>query len=88
MVRFSQIPKQREVSKEDAKNFIEKYNIEFFYETSAKDGTNVEKLFVEGAKLIFQEFSELNIKKTKNRNHGETLRLKDDNYDKSIGCNC
>ena len=79
---------QREVSKEEAKKFAENYKIEFFYETSAKDGTNVEKLFVEAAKLIYKEFNDLNTKKTKNRIQGDTINLKNENIDKSIGCNC
>ena len=79
---------KREVTKEDAKKFVENYKAEFFYETSAKNGTNVEKLFVDAAKSIYKEFNELNEIKTNIRISRSSLGSKIEKNDNSIGCKC
>ena len=54
---------ERKVETERAKKFKEDYNIELFMETSAKLGTNVEELFVEAAKLLYNDYSKYNVRK-------------------------
>lgn len=67
---------------------MNKYNVDLFLEVSAKSGTNVEKLFVECAKIIYKEFKDLNDNKAKNRPVINVKKLRDDNKAQSIGCNC
>ena len=54
---------ERKVETERAMKFKEDYNIELFMETSAKLGTNVEELFVEAAKLLYNDYSKYNVRK-------------------------
>jgi len=44
---------EREVSREAALAFQRKYNIKYFCETSAKSGENVENLFINASKFLF-----------------------------------
>jgi len=46
---------QRQVTKEMAKKFCENNDINFFVETSAKTGINVEYLFIEAAKTLYNQ---------------------------------
>ena len=62
------------ISEEKAKNFGEKYKMKYF-ETSAKDGTNVDVIFREIAQLILEKKSE---KKRKN-----TILSKENNNSKN-----
>jgi len=49
---------QRQVTKEMAENFCKNNKINFFLETSAKTGFNAENVFVEAAKLLYQQHLE------------------------------
>ena len=51
---------EREVSKEMAIQIVKEYDIDYFIETSAKTGMNVEKLFVDAAKLMYGDYKEKN----------------------------
>ena len=54
------------VDKEDIKNLKEEFEIDLEFEVSAKTGENVEKLFVDSTKLLYNEY--LNIKNSKKKN--------------------
>ena len=54
---------ERKVETERAIKFKQDYNIELFMETSAKLGTNVQELFVEAAKLLYNDYSKYNVRK-------------------------
>jgi Ras-related protein Rab-1A len=54
----SDLEKQRQVSKEDAKELANKYKIDYI-EASAKDSTNVQQLFVE----LTRQIKEANVQK-------------------------
>ena len=54
---------ERKVSIEEGENFAKKNNIKFF-ESSAKEGTNVNELFLELGKLIYQDSKGKEEKKT------------------------
>jgi len=45
------LEEQREVSYEEGKNFAEENNL-LFFETSAKDGNNIQEIFLESATLL------------------------------------
>ena len=66
--------------------FVKKYKIDKFYEVSAKDGTNVEKLFVDATKIIYNDFNELDNIKMKRRRTNSQIKMKSNNMDKSGGC--
>ena len=46
---------EREIQFKDAKAFAEENGFDLFYETSAKNGLNVKKLFIEASKLLYKE---------------------------------
>ena len=50
----------REVSKERAKKYMDDFGFNLFMETSAKTGYNTKELFVEAAKLLYDEYVALN----------------------------
>jgi len=45
------------------KKFVKEYDIDYYIETSALTGNNVEKLFVEAARILYNEY--INISKPK-----------------------
>ena len=46
---------QREVSKEAIENFIKENNFDLYIEASAKTGENVKNIFIEAAKLLYED---------------------------------
>ena len=43
--------------KESAETFKEEYDLDLFMETSAKTGMNAQELFVEAAKILFNDYN-------------------------------
>jgi Ras-related protein Rab-1A len=66
----SDLEKQRQVSKEDAKELANKYKIDYI-EASAKDSTNVQQLFVE----LTRQIKEANVQKHINKIPEEKVNL-------------
>ena len=50
------LEEKRKVKKEEGENFIKEYNLNKFIETSAKSGFNAQNIFVEAAKLLYDEY--------------------------------
>ena len=50
---------KRQVSKERAEEFCKSHQMNFFLETSAKTGLNVQNVFIEASKLLFQKHLEI-----------------------------
>ena len=50
---------QRAVSYEQGQNLKNDYNLDYFVESSAKDGKNTEAIFVEAAKILYNEEGEV-----------------------------
>ena len=69
---------ERKVTIEDGENKARNYNIKFF-ESSAKDGTNVNELFFYLANEIYQD------EKTKEKDNKNSLKLKEKKKEKK-GC--
>ena len=46
----------REVQKEEGQNFTDVYNFNKFVETSAKSGFNAQNIFIEAAKVLYDEY--------------------------------
>jgi Ras-related protein Rab-2A len=55
------LEEQREVSYEEGKNFAEENNL-LFFETSAKDGNNIQEIFLESATLLVDKIENREIK--------------------------
>ena len=47
---------QRAVSYEQGQNLKNDYNLDYFVESSAKDGKNTEAIFVEAAKILYNDY--------------------------------
>jgi GTPase SAR1 family protein len=54
----SDLENDREVPMEDALKFKQDNNMLYFTETSAKSGDNVDRLFIDVAKFIFQKYKD------------------------------
>ena len=52
----------RKVDIERAKKFKEDYNLDLFMETSAKLGTNVQQLFIEAARLLYNDYNKYKVR--------------------------
>ena len=74
------------INKEKAEKLAQKYNMKYF-ETSAKDGTNVEVIFKEIAELILSSPKGKKIEEeTKKKN--ENLKIESKKSKKNKNCNC
>ena len=76
----SDLENKREVSKNEGENFSKEYNISF-YETSAKDGINVDEVFKELARDIVKD-----IKKNGPKNKRSSQVLKKNTKTKKKSC--
>ena len=50
------LEEQREVTKDQGNLLKSNYDLDLFMETSAKDGEIVESIFVQAAKLLYQDY--------------------------------
>ena len=55
------LEKQRVISTEQGKNLQGDYNLDLFIESSAKNGKNTEYIFVQAAKLLFNDYNKYKI---------------------------
>ena len=70
------LEEKREVAIDKAKKFYEEHDIEIFMESSAKTGFNAQKIFIEAAKILYQENKRLELKNEKEKNiKNETYKL-------------
>ena len=77
------LEEEREVRSEEGETFKEKYELIKFIESSAKSGFNALNIFIEAAKLLYDEYLQENKNKMVNDSYNN-----DDNGDtKSIGDN-
>ena len=70
------LEEKREVPIDKAKKFYEEHDIEIFMESSAKTGFNAQKIFIEAAKILYQENKRLELIKEKEKiMKNETYKL-------------
>ena len=72
----------RLVSKEQALKFQKDYEVDLFMETSAKTGFNIQELFVQAAKVLYEDYK---IYKKKARRPNEKVKLEKNGNKKNKG---
>ena len=86
---------KRQITKEEAQKFTEENDIKLFMETSAKTGFNAQNVFIEAAKLLYEQHLNYRVKTAKpedldsNTNQKklmETLEDERDNRPKKTSC--
>jgi GTPase SAR1 family protein len=55
------LEKERVISTEQGKNLQADYNLDLFIESSAKEAKNTEYIFVQAAKLLFNDYNKYKI---------------------------
>lgn len=65
---------EREVTKERAIEFCNQYNIDMFFETSAKTGLNVEEVFSLAAKELYTQAKEQEEEEARDVNDGDETK--------------
>ena len=70
--------------KESAETFKEEYDLDLFMETSAKTGMNAQELFVEAAKILFNDYNRY--KADRKKSDGEVLKKNNTSQPKKKGC--
>lgn len=84
---------KRKVEDKDIEKCIKDYDVDYYIETSAKTGENVEKLFVECCKILYKEYLSIEQKKKKIEENNNKIKLEDTNQEtneqqNSNGCLC
>jgi GTPase SAR1 family protein len=80
---------QRVITTEKAKEFVNNYELDYFQESSAKTGMNVEAIFIQAAKVLYKDYLEYHDdnKKKKKKNDKKTLLTNNETDDeKKKGC--
>ena len=91
---------KRIISKDMANDLCDNYNIKFFWETSAKTGFNVKNIFIEAAKVLYEQHIKFkdrisrpeslsHISTEENKNNSQSLEMQKDtgeNERKGICC--
>ena len=75
----------RLVTKEQALQFQKDFELDLFMETSAKTGFNTQELFVQAAKVLYEDYM---IYKKKQRRPSERVKLENDNNKKENKGGC
>ena len=55
------LEEERAVTTEEARKFVEQYELDFFMESSAKTGLNVQEIFIQAAKVLYKDFLSFNL---------------------------
>ena len=68
----SDLEAQREVSYEEAEKFKDENQLLYFEETSAKNGLNTKEVFIEAAKILYEEYKKYKMRAEGDRAVGNT----------------
>ena len=82
------LEEHRVIKTEQAKRFSEQYELDYFMESSAKSGMNVQEIFIHAAKILYKDFLEYNLnkKKSKEKEKEKSKKLEEKNSSKKKGC--
>ena len=75
----SDLEDQRKINADQAKKFTEQYDIDFFMESSAKTGMNVQDIFVQAAKLLYKDYMDYSNEKKNKKDAKKVIDLNNDN---------
>ena len=89
----AELEDEREVTKEEAMKLVKDYELDYFIEASSKTGMNVEKIFVDAAKLLYKDYLKSKSNDRNNDYHKDgsnskniiELKKKDENSQNCIG---
>ena len=68
---------KRAVKEDEVQKLIKEYDIDYYIETSAKTGENVEKLFVEASKILYKEYMDITKNQKKKNKKEQTINIQD-----------
>jgi len=82
----SDLEEYRKVSKDEGENFAKENKLDMFFETSAKSDYNVQKVFIEAAKLLYSQYieSQNEIKKKEEKEEEDNEEKEDEENDLTI----
>lgn len=58
------LEEDRKIKKEQGENYTNEFNLNMFMESSAKTGFNAQKIFIEAAKLLYEDYIKFNDKES------------------------
>ena len=80
------LDESREVQKEEGQNFAYVYNFNKFVETSAKSGFNAQNIFIEAAKVLYDEYLKYQKDKENEDDNEITINIKNEPKRKKGRC--
>ena len=80
------LDESREVQKEEGQNFADVYNFNKFVETSAKSGFNAQNIFIEAAKVLYDEYLKYQKDKENEDDNEITINIKNEPKRKKGRC--
>ena len=78
---------ERKISTEEGQRYAEQYKLNKFVETSAKTGFNAKNIFIEAAKILYEDYILYHKDNDDSDNNSETSGKKTDGNDKSVDIN-
>ena len=79
----SDLEEKRVIHKETSEKFYKEHNFDYFIETSAKSGENVQKVFIKAAQILYEEYNQHSENKDKNNGMTNNISLSS-NYSDDI----
>ena len=77
----------RKITKEEAENFKNDYDLDLFMEVSVKTGYNITEIFVEAAKLLYNNYEKYKRDKVKDYEKlNEQKKIKEENTQDGNKC--
>ena len=81
------LEKERKISYTEGENFKNKYNLDYFIETSAKTGDNAKNVLIEAAKILYRQYITMKDKEENKKEENENnlhILDKEKNEEKKI----
>jgi small GTP-binding protein len=78
---------ERQISTEEGQRYAEQYKLNKFVETSAKTGFNAKNIFIEAAKILYEDYILYHKDNDDSDNNSEISGKKTDGNDKSVDIN-
>ena len=69
------LEEKREVNRDNAEKYKNDYDLDYFIETSAKTGMNAKEIFVQAAKILYNDYVLYNNEKKNKDNNNTNKKL-------------